>query len=333
VQLLVCHILAALPAAAPGPAQTVVVEVRHEPGFGFVVQLPERLWIRVIPVTDADRDFRNPEEYARRRSAYLARVKEAMAARRGETGAARARVRGGPAELEDDIRKVAAAVSEAGFREVAVDVARPRVVDRPVPDAANLGILGRGGRVAAPVPAGPQRPHPRDAAVFGVGGVPGVQSVVFVLDAGAAAAGPKDFVLNEVAKAANRLDKTQAFNVLAFGDETAALADGPFAADDDHKTKLFGFLHGLRFRGRGDAAAALRKAPAMKPALIQFITATDLSDEAIAAISDENAKGGKVRINVIALPGAGTDPAGLRRLAEGNGGIFRAIDPEKPAHR
>lgn len=137
-------------------------------------------------------------------------------------------------------------------------------------------------------------------------------------------------MLNEVAKAANRLDKTQAFDVLAFGAEPAALADGPVAADEDQKTKLFRFLHDLRFGGRGDAAAALRKALAMKPALIQFITATDLPDEAIAAISDENAKGAKVRINVIALPGGGD---GLRKLADRNFGSHKAVDPEKPADR
>lgn len=201
-----------------------------------------------------------------------------------------------------------------------------------------LGIIGRGGSAGS---AGSGRGgggngsgfgngnRPGGGEVFGVGGLPGAKSIIYVVDRSGSMDTLSDFLKHELAKAVNRLNSTQKFNVIWFSDgEPHMLAVNLVQATEDNKTRLFKHLQDVKMSGSTDPRQAIFKALQMRPELIYVLTDGNFEPEFVQAVTKANTA--KIRINAIGfvLPG-GEGHTNLERLVKENNGKFKAIDAIK----
>jgi len=204
-----------------------------------------------------------------------------------------------------------------------------------------LGIIGRGGSAGS---AGSGRGgggngtgfgngnRPGGGEVFGVGGLPGAKSIVYVVDRSGSMDSIGDFLKIELSKAVNKLNSTQRFNVIWFSDgDPYALSDrGLVPATEDNKQNLFKHLLNVNFKGSTDPRGALFKAIDMKPELVYVLTDGNFEADFVSEITKRNA--GKVRINAIGFLFEGGEGHGnLIKLTEQNRGKFKEINAVKLA--
>jgi hypothetical protein len=203
-----------------------------------------------------------------------------------------------------------------------------------------LGLIGRGGSAGS---AGSGRggggngtgfgngSRPGGGEVFGVGGLPGAKSIVYVVDRSGSMDQVGDFLKNELAKAVNKLNSTQKFNVIWFSDgDPYALSATLVQATEDNKQRLFRHLQDVKFSGSTDPRAAIFKGLELKPELVYILTDGNFEPDFVQAITARNTQ--KIRINAIGFvfPG-GEGHSNLIKLTEQNRGRFKAVDAVKLA--
>jgi hypothetical protein len=197
------------------------------------------------------------------------------------------------------------------------------------------GLIGRGGSSGS---AGSGRGgggngsgfgngnRPGGGEVFGVGGLPGAKSIVYVVDRSGSMDPVGDFMKTELSKAVNKLVSTQKFNVIWFSEgDPYVLATNLVAATEENKSRLFKFLQDVKLQGSTDPRSALFKALDLKPELIYILTDGNFEPEFVEQVTKKNV--GKIRINAIGfvLPG-GEGHGNLQKITEQNRGKFKAID-------
>jgi hypothetical protein len=164
---------------------------------------------------------------------------------------------------------------------------------------------------------------------FGIGAVRGAKSIVYVVDRSGSMDNVGDFLKVELARAVNRLNSTQTFNVVWFSDgDPYALAAVMVSATEDNKHRLFRHLQDVKFSGSTDPRAALFKALELKPEMIYILTDGEFEPEFVDAVTARNAA--RVRINAVGfvLEG-GSGHANLLRLTERNAGRFKSVDVKR----
>ncbi len=204
---------------------------------------------------------------------------------------------------------------------------------------------------AAPNVAGPGAAAPGlgDApdATSGVGDGPGdggpcalavgkdAKTVVYVVDRSMSMGfhGALARARREVLASLRRLPPTARFQVIAYNREAEPLSiDGRsdlLSADENTLRRVVDAVSALRAGGGTDHGNALRRAIALHPDVLYFLTdADDVSPDDVRTVTRLN--GRRTVIHAIEVSGAASRPDGpLHKLAADNGGTFQRLDPDE----
>jgi hypothetical protein len=172
------------------------------------------------------------------------------------------------------------------------------------------------------------------------------KKIVFVCDASGSMTGKFQLVKNELNRALNQLNKTQAFDLIFFQGGNATM----FSRDNQKKKGLIpadnrttmlrasGFLEEIAVGNTGETTTAIAAALELKPDLVYFLTDGDLVDEAatLKKIQELNppVKGKTpTKINTIAFVGEKDKDTKflktLESIAKDSGGTYHRVDAEK----
>lgn len=179
-------------------------------------------------------------------------------------------------------------------------------------DFADFGISGGGGG------GGPE--------FFGLGGsARGVKSIVYVVDSSASMLGTFQLVRAEMRRSVGKLRRSQKFHVLFFnsGEPNENPPQKLVNAIDAQKKAFFEFLEAIRPGGNTHPEAAMRRALALEPDLIYFLTDGEFDPGLVPKLNEWN-KERRVRIFTIAY----FDMAGaalLERIAREHKGEFKFV--------
>ncbi len=164
------------------------------------------------------------------------------------------------------------------------------------------------------------------AEFFGLGrSAPGVQRIVYVVDRSGSMTDTFDFVRAEMKRSIGALRRSQRFHLIFFnfGEPVENPPRELVSAIAAQKLKAGEFLDGIMTGGGTDPEPAMRRAFAVGPDLIYFLTDGEFRDTLIQRLREWN-KDRRVRIFTIAFMGAGG--AGLlEQIAREHGGEFRHI--------
>jgi hypothetical protein len=164
------------------------------------------------------------------------------------------------------------------------------------------------------------------------------RTVVFVIDRSMSMGlnGGLSAARREVLAALDRLPESTRFQVILYNREATPLRLGGrtelVAATEEARRETHLLLASVRAEGSTNHPEALRRALALLPDLILFVTdADDLTTEQVRALTQMNTAG--CVIQTIELSGHRAERAGgaLQQLAHYNGGTHRQVDPYRPA--
>jgi hypothetical protein len=106
-----------------------------------------------------------------------------------------------------------------------------------------------------------------------------------------------DFVKNDLARAVNRLNSTQRFNVVWFSDgDPDAFDRGMVRADEAGKQRFYRYLGEVKFHGSTDPRAAVFRAMELRPDVVWVLTDGNFEPAFTEAILHRNAH--KIRFHV-----------------------------------
>jgi hypothetical protein len=133
-----------------------------------------------------------------------------------------------------------------------------------------------------------------------------------------------------------RLPPTAEFQVILYDLEPRLIDVGGstvlLPASRENKTRVARTLDGIRSEGGTDHVKALKRALALSPHVIYFLTdADELRPGQVQELTQLNRRGGNARIHCIELSVANVDRSGtpMRILAQENRGEYRGIDPTR----
>lgn len=177
-------------------------------------------------------------------------------------------------------------------------------------DLSRFGLAGGGG----------------GAEFFGLGrSAPGVRRIVYVVDRSGSMTDTFEFVRREMKRSIGALRRSQRFHTIFFS--SGDLLENPprdlVAAIPANKTQAFAFIDGVMAGGGTDPEPAMRRAFAVNPDIIYFLTDGEFRPTLVARLQEWN-RNEKVRIFTIAFLGSGGIPL-LEQIAREHGGEFRFV--------
>jgi hypothetical protein len=163
------------------------------------------------------------------------------------------------------------------------------------------------------------------AEFFGAGPARGVKSIVYVVDSSGSMLDTFQHVRAELRRSVGKLRRSQKFHVLFFssGEPYEFAPQKLVSALESQKRTFFEFLETIRPGGSTHPESAMRRALALEPDLIYFLTDGEFDPGLISKLDEWN-KARKVRIFTIAyfdLSGA----ALLERIAREHNGEFKFV--------
>jgi hypothetical protein len=210
------------------------------------------------------------------------------------------------------------------------------IIGRGVGGSVGAGVggigTGDGGKLAPyGIRGGGNGPGPK--GMFGHGTMSAAR-IVYVLDHSGSMIDTFDFLREEVKKSLNGLTPMQAFSVVMFSEKVDEVfpKDGAHLvnATPDVKRDLQNFVDNVRAAGKNDDlfdpfADGLRKAFAMKPQIIYFLTDGNFDPRVVDEAKRLNT--GKVKINTIAFIKVSKEAEqSLQTIAaDSNGGKFKFV--------
>jgi len=134
-----------------------------------------------------------------------------------------------------------------------------------------------------------------------------------------------DFVRQEMKRSIGALRRSQKFHVVFFnvGDPVENPPRELVAAIPANKAQAFQFVDSILPGGGTDPESAMRRAFAVEPDIIYFLTDGEFRPELVQRLREWNQKE-KTRIFTIAFVGSG-GTALLEQIARENGGEFRFV--------
>jgi hypothetical protein len=164
------------------------------------------------------------------------------------------------------------------------------------------------------------------AEFFGLGrSAPAARAIVYVVDRSGSMTHTFDIVLQELKRSVSALGRSQRFHVIFFS-SGEPLENAPrrlVNAITAHKELLFKFMQNVAPGGATDPEPAMRRAFAVEPDLIYFLTDGEFSESLLPRLKEWN-RNRDVRIFTIAFFGSEGAPL-LERIAREHGGDFRVV--------
>jgi len=163
---------------------------------------------------------------------------------------------------------------------------------------------------------------------FGLDGLKGTKSVVFVISQANSMDRAGDFVKIALLRSVHRLTAAHRFTVVWNKHEDSYfMAKTLVPATDENRERLWKHILEVSFKGQTDPkVAVLDEVFKLKPELIVLVAARDLEPEAVEAITKKNTGKIPIRTFGIVLPNE-TDHKNLAKLAELNKGKFVTLKP------
>lgn len=165
---------------------------------------------------------------------------------------------------------------------------------------------------------------------FGLGGeARGTRNIVYVVDRSGSMLTTLEGVKKELVESVGKLRRTQKFHVVFFN-SGAPLENPPrrlVSAIQAHKQEFFNFLGQIAAGGSTDPRPAMRRAFAVEPDLIYFLTDGEF-DEGLIELLDVLNRGRRVRIYTIAYVSQAGAPL-LERIAREHNGQYRFVSEEE----
>jgi hypothetical protein len=138
----------------------------------------------------------------------------------------------------------------------------------------------------------------------------------------------------ELRASLDRLPRDTQFQVILYNRRAEPLrvdgTAGMLPAEPEWTRKVIAAVDALRAEGGTDHKQALFEGMLLKPEVIYWVTdGDDLTAQAVAEVTKRNK--GQCAIQVVDAHARGPEPEPnlLRRLADANGGAYRALNPEK----
>jgi hypothetical protein len=177
-------------------------------------------------------------------------------------------------------------------------------------DLSRFGLTGGGG----------------GAEFFGLGrSAPGVRRIVYVVDRSGSMTDTFEFVRREMKRSIGALRRSQRFHAIFFssGDFLENPPRDLVAAIPANKIQTFAFIDGVMPGGGTDPEPAMRRAFAVNPDVIYFLTDGEFRPTLVARLQEWN-RNERVRIFTIAFLGSGGIPL-LEQIAREHNGEFRLV--------
>ncbi len=198
------------------------------------------------------------------------------------------------------------------------------------PTIPGIPVIGLGGGT----PGSGGDTGPPGVSLGGGGGVnffglrssaPGVRSIVYVVDRSGSMTDTFPAVRAELKRSIGALRRSQKFHVIFYnsGDPTENPPLKPVPAIEANKRAFYEFLEGVTPSGGTRPERALRKALALEPDLIYFLSDGVFEPEVVERIKEWN-RGGRTKIYTIAY----LDPQGrklLESISRQHGGEFKFV--------
>jgi hypothetical protein len=176
-----------------------------------------------------------------------------------------------------------------------------------------------------PAPAKPPQGPPAGSTTFF--GVPSADAarIVYIGDRSGSMTDSFDYLQAELKRSIRQLSAARFFTVMFFssGPPTEMPGRELVRADDEGKSKAFQFIHATVPHGQTDPSEAFKRAFALKPDLIYFLTDGEFDPVVVGLVKGLNADG-KVRVSTVAFL-YDTGEKVLKEIAAENGGTYTFI--------